>query len=97
MGVKDDVKLHAQYCYNYNVKLSPANICDEHFGLLIELSGIRSHKIILALRDHLVNGYSRREACERHEVSLSYFSISLKKISYINGVSAIISEYYRNV
>lgn len=77
-----------------NVKLTLNNISNEHFWLLIELSGIRSDKVIISLRDHLVDGFTKREACERNDVALSYFSISLKKISYIHNISALLSEYY---
>ncbi|WP_409071766.1 PapB/FocB family fimbrial expression transcriptional regulator [Escherichia coli] len=80
--------------YGRNVKLTDYNVSNEHFWLLIELSGIRSDKIIMSLRDHLVDGFSKRESCERHDVSLSYFSLSLKKLSYIHHISSLISEYY---
>ncbi|HHR5238428.1 TPA: PapB/FocB family fimbrial expression transcriptional regulator, partial [Escherichia coli] len=33
-------------------------------------------------------------ACEKNGVSLSYFSVTLKKLSYINNISALLSEYY---
>ncbi|EKF5367816.1 PbsX family transcriptional regulator, partial [Escherichia coli] len=82
--------------YRYNVKLAINNISNEHFWLLIELSGIRSDKIIMSLREHLVDGFSKREVCERNGVSLSYFSISLKKISHIHNVCALISKYYNS-
>ncbi len=81
-------------CYGNSVKLTAANICNDHFLLLIEISGIRSEKIILSLKDYLVDGFSKREACEKNDVSLSYFSIALKKLSYINNLSALLSVYY---
>ncbi|OUK46032.1 transcriptional regulator [Escherichia coli] len=37
-------------------------------------------KVLNALRDFLVLGYTRREACERHEVSQGYFSGALGRI-----------------
>ncbi|HFO6700583.1 TPA: PapB/FocB family fimbrial expression transcriptional regulator, partial [Escherichia coli] len=82
--------------YRFNVKPAINNISNEHFWLLIELSGIRSDKIIMSLREHLVDGFTKREVCERNDVSLSYFSISLKKISHIHNVCALLSEYYNN-
>ncbi|EJZ0213160.1 PbsX family transcriptional regulator, partial [Escherichia coli] len=42
------------------------------------------------------DGFTKREVCERNDVSLSYFSISLKKISHIHNVCALLSEYYNN-
>ncbi|MBB7656665.1 PbsX family transcriptional regulator [Escherichia coli] len=80
--------------YICDVKADINNISNEHFWLLIELSGIRSDKIIMSLRDHLVDGFSKREACERNDVSQSYFSVSLKKISHINNMCALLSKYY---
>ncbi|ENB6579608.1 PbsX family transcriptional regulator [Escherichia coli] len=92
IDTKDHSKLHP-YC-GYSVKLGPAEFCDEHFWLLIELSGIRSEKVVLSLKDYLVDGFSRREACERHQVSASYFAISLKRMTYINNISEKMSKYY---
>ncbi|MBE4668829.1 PapB/FocB family fimbrial expression transcriptional regulator, partial [Escherichia coli] len=40
--------------------------------------------------------FTKREVCERKDVSLSYFSISFKKISHIHYVFALLSEYYNN-
>ncbi|MFO6428140.1 PapB/FocB family fimbrial expression transcriptional regulator [Escherichia coli] len=45
-----------------------------HFWLLIEISPIHSEKIILALKDFSIMGYSRKEVCERHNISSGYFS-----------------------
>ncbi|HDW2446455.1 TPA: hypothetical protein RLU20_001907, partial [Escherichia coli] len=54
------------------------NIGNTHFWLLIELSGIRSDKVIMSLHDHLVDGMSKKHACKKNDVSMSYFSLSLK-------------------
>ncbi|KEJ82075.1 adhesin biosynthesis transcription regulatory family protein [Escherichia coli 6-175-07_S3_C3] len=48
----------------------------------------------MSLKDYLVDGFSKKEACEKNGVSLSYFSVTLKKLSYINNISALLSEYY---
>lgn len=82
--------------YGYNAKLGPAELCDEHFWLLVELSGIRSEKVVLSLRGYLVDGFSRREACDRYQVSPSYFAISLKRVTYVNNISQKMSKYYKN-
>ncbi len=79
--------------YRYG-SLDINNISNEHFWLLIELSAIRSNKIIMSLRDYLVDGFSKQEACDRNDVSQSYFSISLKKILYIHNISSLISKFY---
>ncbi|MFL9186611.1 PapB/FocB family fimbrial expression transcriptional regulator [Escherichia coli] len=77
-------------------RLVPAQFGDEHFWLLIELSGLRSENIILSLKEYLVEGFPRKAVCERNGVSSSYFSICLKRISYINSISEKLSEHYIN-
>ena len=41
------------------------NICSAHFCLLIELSGVRSDKVIMSLRDHLVDGMSKNTPAKK--------------------------------
>lgn len=94
MKLDEHILRHTLSCYRCSVKLTAANICNEHFWLLIELSGVRSEKIIMSLKDYLVDGFSKKEACEKNSVSLSYFSVTLKKLSYINNISALLSKYY---
>ena len=74
-GMADHIQRNTLTHYRFNVKPAINNISNEHFWLLIELSGIRSDKIIMSLREHLVDGFTKREVCERNDVSLSYFSI----------------------
>lgn len=57
--------------------LLPGKMSESQFWLLAEISPLHSEKVINALRDFLVLGYTRREACERHEVSQGYFSGAL--------------------
>ncbi|EAO3465108.1 adhesin biosynthesis transcription regulatory family protein [Salmonella enterica] len=59
--------------------LSPGNMSEKQFWLLAEISPIHSEKVLNSLRDFLVLGYTRREACERHEVSQGYFSGALRR------------------
>ena len=72
------------------------NIPEKQFWLLVELSGIRSDKIILSLREYFVCGLSKQEACERNNVALSYFSVSVKKIRRTHNIIVEISDYYRD-
>ncbi|EOY9084418.1 PapB/FocB family fimbrial expression transcriptional regulator [Escherichia coli] len=44
--------------------LIPGRVTEDFFWLLIELSPLRSEKVIRALRDFLVLGYTRKEVCE---------------------------------
>ena len=64
--------------------LSPGRVAEHHFWLLVEIAPLHSEKVISALRDFLVLGYSRKEACERHEVSQGYFSGALGRIQRVH-------------
>ncbi|HBA8126714.1 TPA: hypothetical protein J1044_004280, partial [Escherichia coli] len=64
------------YIKSLTKNIEENNICNTHFCLLIELSGVRSDKVIMSLRDHLVGGMSKNHACKKNDVSLSYFSLS---------------------
>nr|CAA77768.1 FaeB [Escherichia coli] len=75
-------------------KLLPAELPEEKFWLLAEISPIRSEKVLYALRDYLVLGYERKEVCARYDVSSSYFSIALGRISHVNRVVYSLAPYY---
>lgn len=75
-------------------KLMQAELSEEHFWMLAEISPFHSEKVIYALRDFLVFGYTRREVCERHGVSPSYFSVSLGRMSHVNRVVFSLIPYY---
>ncbi|EHC4980548.1 transcriptional regulator [Escherichia coli] len=66
--------------------LIPGRVTEDFFWLLIELSPLRSEKVIRALRDFLVLGYTRKEVCERYKVSYGYFSLAFKRIRYIEDI-----------
>lgn len=74
--------------------LRSGKIDDIQFALLIEISSIHSEKVILSLKDYLVHGYSRKEACNRHNVSLSYFSCALKRLNKVNQAVSWLVPYY---
>ncbi|EYT04025.1 hypothetical protein T654_04332 [Escherichia coli K02] len=48
----------------------------------------------MSLRDHLVDGMSKKHACQKNDVSLSYFSLSLKKLLHTHNILTLISKYY---
>lgn len=66
--------------------LIPGKVPEDFFWALIELSPLRSEKVVRALRDFLVMGYTRKEACERYSVSYGYFSVALKRIRHIDDI-----------
>lgn len=74
--------------------LRPEGISENHFWMLIEISPLHSKKVILALRDFLVTGGSRKEVCMRHDVSQGYFSVALSKVSYVHNMVSVLAPYY---
>ncbi|EES4559329.1 TPA: adhesin biosynthesis transcription regulatory family protein [Escherichia coli] len=74
--------------------LLPGEVSERHFWLLIEISGMHSEKVINALREHLVMGYTRREACEQHGVSQGYLSGALVRIQHLSQTVNNLLPYY---
>ncbi|EBQ9648377.1 transcriptional regulator [Salmonella enterica subsp. enterica serovar Montevideo] len=74
--------------------LSPGRMTDHHFWLLIEIAPLHSEKVINALRDFLVLGYTRKEACERHDVSQGYFSGALGRFQRIHQTVNRLVPFY---
>ncbi|WP_105447977.1 adhesin biosynthesis transcription regulatory family protein [Escherichia coli] len=78
----------------YGRALSPGKMPEHQFWLLAEISPLYSEKVINALRDFLVFGYTRKEACERHNVSQGYFSGALNRFQRISrAVDRLVSFY----
>ncbi|ELU9693581.1 PapB/FocB family fimbrial expression transcriptional regulator [Escherichia coli] len=73
--------------------LTPGKVSEGLFWSLIELSPLRSEKVIRALKDFLVLGYTRKEVCEKYEVSYSYFSLALKRIRHVDDVVCQLVQY----
>ncbi|EJJ1412060.1 adhesin biosynthesis transcription regulatory family protein [Salmonella enterica] len=74
--------------------LSPGKMSENHFWLLAEISPVHSEKVINALKDFLVLGYTRKEACERHSVSLGYFSGALGRFQRISQTVNRLVPFY---
>lgn len=72
----------------------PGEMSENHFWLLSEISPVHSEKVINSLRDFLVLGYTRREACERHSVSPGYFSGALRRFQRVNQTVSRLVPYY---
>ncbi|WP_258143034.1 adhesin biosynthesis transcription regulatory family protein [Escherichia coli] len=58
---------------------SPRYIEKELFWFVIDISNIRSEKVIYALHDHLVEGDTRMDVCDKYKVNPGYLSIKLKE------------------
>ncbi|TGC04053.1 transcriptional regulator [Escherichia sp. E2586] len=65
-----------------------------YFELIIEIAPIYSSKVIASLRDFLVMGVSRKEACLRNDVSPAYFSVALKRFKHTEDLIYKINSDY---
>lgn len=72
-------------------KLIPGEVDGDLLHLLVSIVGVKNEQMVLALRDVLVHGKTRKQACGDYNVSQSYFSI---KLHQLQGVSVLISRAY---
>lgn len=72
-------------------KLIPGKVDGNHFHLLVSIVGVKNEYMVLALRDVLVHGKSRKQACGEYNVSQSYFSI---KLHQLQGISMLMARAY---
>ncbi|WP_089644660.1 PapB/FocB family fimbrial expression transcriptional regulator [Escherichia coli] len=75
--------------------LVPGKITEDMFCLLVEMSSIRSEKMIQALQEYLVQGKSRIAICESYRLGSSHFSISLDRLQRLSYLAAMLSCYYQ--
>lgn len=85
---------HHTYTQKQKGELVPGQVHEIHFQLLMEISPVHSDKVILALRDFLVLGFTRKESCERHNVSPGYLSTTLGRIQNISKSVSKLMPYY---
>ncbi|WP_311765737.1 MULTISPECIES: adhesin biosynthesis transcription regulatory family protein [Escherichia] len=77
--------------------LKAGTVPEIQFWLLIEITPIHSERMILALKDFLVMGYSRREVCEQYNISSGYFSGALGRFQKVHlTVNQLIPYYLRS-
>ena len=74
--------------------LIPGEVPETQFWLLVGISSMHSKKMISALMDYLVNGISRKDACNLHKVNSGHFSIGLGRLQNISHSVSKLSEYY---
>ncbi|EBI8251249.1 TPA: hypothetical protein PRY54_003921 [Escherichia coli] len=67
----------------------------EHFRLLVEVSNIRSAKVILALEKYLVFGTSIKSLCAEYGITSSYFNTALRRMQEISCCIAFMVPFYR--
>ncbi|EAX4319100.1 hypothetical protein HP809_003671 [Salmonella enterica subsp. enterica serovar Richmond] len=66
------------------------------FSLLIDISSVRSEKVINALTDFFVYGHPRNQVCERHNVNPGYLSVKIKELQLLERRIKEIAPYYLN-
>lgn len=65
-------------------RLPPGKVDKKQFRLLIDLSSIRSLKVINALEDYFVNGSNRKEICDKHKINHGYLSLKIRKLQDVS-------------
>ncbi len=75
--------------------LVPGRITEDMFCILVEMSSIRSEKMIQALQEYLVQGKSRIAICEQYRLGSSHFSISLDRLQRLSYLAAMLTCYYQ--
>ncbi|MDM2845522.1 adhesin biosynthesis transcription regulatory family protein [Citrobacter sp. Cpo090] len=70
--------------YNPPYKLEPGRVDKEHLDILIDISPIRSGKIIIALSEYYINGMKRRVICEKYGVNPGYLSLKIREVQDLN-------------
>ncbi|EHR6806612.1 transcriptional regulator [Salmonella enterica] len=79
-----------------NANFKPGKLSEEHFWLLIEISSMHSERVILALKDYLVFGYTRKYVIERYHVNNGYFSVSLARLINVSKTVSKLIPYYQD-
>ncbi|HCP5802217.1 TPA: adhesin biosynthesis transcription regulatory family protein [Escherichia coli] len=65
-------------------QLRPGKVDKKQFVLLIDISSIRSYKVINALEDYFVNGKNRKEICDNHKINQGYLSLKIRELQDIS-------------
>ncbi|EAB1739402.1 hypothetical protein O3L50_004586 [Salmonella enterica] len=71
--------------------LKPGHVPADMFSVLIDISAIRSEKVILALKAFFVDGKERGEICESLNVNAGYLSIKIRELQTL--IKKIMSLY----
>lgn len=74
--------------------LTPGEVDEEHFELLLSDTKTSGKKVIAALRDHLVCGLSAKEATDKYGVTPSQFYNRLKGIQEKHAFVYGVKKFY---
>lgn len=77
--------------------LAAGSLCDEHFQLLLGGTSIRASGVMMALKDHLVNGLKKSDAVSRNGISFPQFSVRLKTVIKEHKRQIKISKFYQSL
>ena len=75
--------------------LVSGRVCEDQFRLLVDMSSIRSEKMVRALQEYLVQGKSRIAICEQYRLGSSHFSISLDRLQRLSYLAAMLACSYQ--
>ncbi|EBW2193852.1 hypothetical protein CSU57_05870 [Salmonella enterica subsp. enterica serovar Infantis] len=64
--------------------LFPGQVSNDQFFLLIDISPVRSDKVINALQEYFVSGEKRKVICEKYQVNPGYLSIKIREIQILS-------------
>lgn len=73
---------------------SQGTVNKDMFFILIDISSVRSEKVINALTDFFVYGYSRNKVCEKYNVNQGYLSVKIKELQLLGRKIKDIIPYY---
>lgn len=82
--------------YYTGEKFSQGMVNKHMLFILIDISSIRSEKVIKALTDFFVYGCSRNNVCEKYNVNPGYLSIKIKELHLLVKKIKDIVPYYLN-
>lgn len=77
--------------------LAKGRVHNRHFKLLVEVSHLRSTKIIRALEGYLVQGKEAKDVCDQYRITSSYFLIALRRLQEISCCISCMIHYYSEV
>ncbi|MEG1440152.1 MAG: PapB/FocB family fimbrial expression transcriptional regulator [Hafnia sp.] len=75
-------------------QLVAGNVDKNHFNLLVDIVGVKNENMVSALREVLVCGKPRKQACEENKVPQSYLSIKIRQLQRMSGLISTAYVYY---
>ncbi|EKN3608770.1 PapB/FocB family fimbrial expression transcriptional regulator [Yersinia enterocolitica] len=71
--------------YKPPYRLEPGKVDKELLAILIDISSIRSDKVITALFEYYIHGNKRKVICEKYGVNQGYLSLKIREIQDLNS------------